>query len=40
MEEGDKGFSPKTENKDGDELERAGDRKGGQRAPAKFGIDA
>jgi hypothetical protein len=27
MEEGDKGFSPKTENKDGDELEMAGDRR-------------
>jgi hypothetical protein len=36
MEEGDMGFSPKTENKDGDELEMAGDRKGGQRAPARI----
>jgi hypothetical protein len=30
------GFSPKTESEDGDELEMACDRKGGQRAPARI----
>jgi hypothetical protein len=37
MEEGNMGFSPKTENKDRDELEMAGDRKGRQRGEVSDG---